>query len=157
MPSTSESGIQKQTFHDENITLSSTDYFNALQIKLFIARGCHDTNIQTDGYPLAFDLSSSSTPSRSSALSGVKDCDEIESFLTCSDTFLAMQISDVVQLSQSFDELDSEVEKVKIFVDRIPSRVNGSLLTSFFHGLGYLDVVRIDGPKLKVNIRIHNH
>lgn len=147
-----ESGIDDQPSHDENTTLSSTDYFEALYGKLFRGGDCHDTTIQADGHPLAFDVSSGSTPLRSTALSVVNDFDEIESFLTSSDTFPAIQISDMLQPSQYFDELDSTAEKVKIFVDCIPPRVNGSLLSSFFHGLGYPDVVRIDGPKVKVNI-----
>jgi hypothetical protein len=109
--------------------------------------------MQSDQNQLAFD--SSSTSLHSCALPNVKDFDEIESFLSSSDTFLGMQTSDILQLSQSVDDLDSAAEKVKIYVTGIPKRIKGSLLMSLFSDLGYSDIVRIDGPKYKVNIIIN--
>ncbi len=150
----SESDAETSNFDDKDIDLSSTDYFEQLYNNLFEALDCVDQNTQIDMSQLAFDFSSCSTSSSSSVSSDLTYLDEIESFFNMNDTFLQTPTSDIVPYDQHHNDFGSTVERNKIFVGYIPLHINGSSLGSFFNRIGYLDVVRVDGPKFTVNTLI---
>ncbi len=150
----SESDAETSNFDDKDIDLSSTDYFEKLYDSLFKALDCVDQNTQNDMNQLAFDFSSCSTSSNSSVSSDLTYLDEIESFFNTNDTFLQTPTSDIVLYDQHHNDFGSTVERNKIFVGCIPLHIDGSSLGSFFNSIGYLDVVRVDGPKFTVNTLI---